>query len=449
MHRTGHDPRRGRRFRRVCCTTLLLTLSISAAPGQVTRKAAFVANSGNLEGSVSSFTFNADGSLNFVQKIITGERPSTSVYEPGCNPYTIAISPNGRYLATGHASSDDPIQQVTLLEVASDATLSVIYEHPHPDTAMDVEWIDDRYLAALRTDFGQTNQVIIYELDADTPALVEVDRGDCGTFTTSLAVHPSRTRLYAGDSNANRIYPFQIAPDGTLTPLASTATGNTYPLGVGVSPDGLKLYAGGGISSGGHAVLGYHILPAGTLQAMTGTPFNSPGESPKDTAFSSDASMLFVSHGTDATVRSFLIDAETGAPTATGFFFDVGMQGSLGDHAVLHDWLLVTDNTTALDGVRGLYSFDILPNGGLAINGAIVDTQGINPREIAVWRPPCPGDTDGDDDVDLVDLAVLLGTYGLCHGDPGYVPQADFNGDDCVTLDDLAELLGHYGQTCL
>ena len=57
-----------------------------------------------------------------------------------------------------------------------------------------------------------------------------------------------------------------------------------------------------------------------------------------------------------------------------------------------------------------------------------------------------PGDTDRDGDVDLMDLAELLGTYGACSGDAGFNPNADFNGDGCVDLFDLADLLGHYGK---
>ncbi len=59
--------------------------------------------------------------------------------------------------------------------------------------------------------------------------------------------------------------------------------------------------------------------------------------------------------------------------------------------------------------------------------------------------PPLVGDLDGDGDVDLTDLAILLGAYGTCDGDPNYNPVADLDGNDCVDLTDLALLLGNYG----
>ena len=55
------------------------------------------------------------------------------------------------------------------------------------------------------------------------------------------------------------------------------------------------------------------------------------------------------------------------------------------------------------------------------------------------------GDIDGDGDVDLSDLASLLGCYGTAAGNPGYDSAADFNADGIVDLGDLAALLGNYG----
>jgi hypothetical protein len=56
-----------------------------------------------------------------------------------------------------------------------------------------------------------------------------------------------------------------------------------------------------------------------------------------------------------------------------------------------------------------------------------------------------PGDLNGDGVIDLIDLALLLGSYGTCEGDGGYNPNADIDESGCVDLPDLATLLASYG----
>jgi hypothetical protein len=60
--------------------------------------------------------------------------------------------------------------------------------------------------------------------------------------------------------------------------------------------------------------------------------------------------------------------------------------------------------------------------------------------------PLCPGDLDNDLDVDLSDLAQLLGNYGTASG--AVYEDGDLDGDGDVDLSDLAALLGQYGTTC-
>jgi len=57
-----------------------------------------------------------------------------------------------------------------------------------------------------------------------------------------------------------------------------------------------------------------------------------------------------------------------------------------------------------------------------------------------------PGDVDGDGDVDLTDLSLLLGAFGATQGQPGYNPDADLDGDGDVDLTDAAILLSHFGE---
>lgn len=56
-----------------------------------------------------------------------------------------------------------------------------------------------------------------------------------------------------------------------------------------------------------------------------------------------------------------------------------------------------------------------------------------------------PGDVDGDQDVDLTDLARLLVAFGACSGDALFDANADFDGDGCIGLGDVSMLLDDFG----
>lgn len=58
----------------------------------------------------------------------------------------------------------------------------------------------------------------------------------------------------------------------------------------------------------------------------------------------------------------------------------------------------------------------------------------------------CTGDLNGDNHVDLSDLAALLANYGLASG--ATYSQGDLNGDGKVDLSDLAALLAVFGNNC-
>ncbi|MCC6360858.1 MAG: hypothetical protein IT450_19135 [Phycisphaerales bacterium] len=60
--------------------------------------------------------------------------------------------------------------------------------------------------------------------------------------------------------------------------------------------------------------------------------------------------------------------------------------------------------------------------------------------------PPCVGDVDGDRDVDLSDLAVLLSHFGTPGG--AGENEGDLDGDGDVDLTDLSVLLNRFGLAC-
>jgi len=61
---------------------------------------------------------------------------------------------------------------------------------------------------------------------------------------------------------------------------------------------------------------------------------------------------------------------------------------------------------------------------------------------------PCPGDADGDADVDFGDLNAVLAAFNASPADLRYLAWADFNADCAVDFQDLNIALGSYSQPC-
>ncbi len=58
----------------------------------------------------------------------------------------------------------------------------------------------------------------------------------------------------------------------------------------------------------------------------------------------------------------------------------------------------------------------------------------------------CQGDIDGDGDVDLSDLGIVLSGFGTPSG--ATLETGDLDGDGDVDLSDLGIVLARYGQPC-
>ncbi len=96
-----------------------------------------------------------------------------------------------------------------------------------------------------------------------------------------------------------------------------------------------------------------------------------------------------------------------------------------------------------LDGESRFFDDPNTPDG----DGGLPPTVDIGAYEFGDSDlPPCRGDLDGDRDIDLADLAVLLANYGMSEGAGGADGDMDCDGD--VDLSDLSQLLAAYGHTC-
>lgn len=408
--------------------------------------AIFIANDGNLEGSVSSFSIAGNGTPVLIDKLVTGARGSTSEDEPGANVIAIDIAPNGNYIATGHATGSISGDFVSFIAVQPDGTMSLSTQYLMPETTFSVAWIDDDYLAVTQTIAFGTNELVVLHFEPDTLAVTEVDRIYCGTFATRVLKHPTLRTLYVNDSGSvNQLWSFSVDDAGQLS-LKQNLSVPHYPLGVELDRTGHHLFAAGGISSGGHAFSVYSIDDGGNMTLVAGSPFTSPGQSPKAFTVHPDNAMLFVEHGTDATLRSFAFNDQTGIPTSLGGSFDVGLQGTLGGSDSWGDYLYVTDESTAIDGLRGLYCLAINFNTGALtpVTPTPVDTTGITPESVLIWDPgnPCRADLTGDGVLDFFDVAEFLQLFS--DGDLA----ADFTGDSVLDFFDVAQFLQEFSDGC-
>jgi hypothetical protein len=108
-----------------------------------------------------------------------------------------------------------------------------------------------------------------------------------------------------------------------------------------------------------------------------------------------------------------------------------------------------------LDGGGGMYSTGGAlelsgtvgqPDAGVVLTGGSLELVGGFWPAFSGADEFCYGDLDDDGDIDLSDLATLLGAYGQTSG-MNY-EDGDLDGDGDVDLSDLAGLLGVYGTTC-
>jgi probable HAF family extracellular repeat protein len=108
----------------------------------------------------------------------------------------------------------------------------------------------------------------------------------------------------------------------------------------------------------------------------------------------------------------------------------------------------------AVHGMRDLNDLLVNPSGwelqsarSVNSSGAIVG-HGLHDGVVRAFllEPIIFGDLDGDRDVDLADLSILLANYGMTGG-AGY-EDGDLDDDGDVDLTDLSALLAVYGATC-
>lgn len=100
-------------------------------------------------------------------------------------------------------------------------------------------------------------------------------------------------------------------------------------------------------------------------------------------------------------------------------------------------------------GVAALATFDDGSGPALFVGGGFRHAGGKLSAYWARWQ--ClAGDLTGDGCVDAADLGLLIGSFGTCPGEPGYLPAAGTLAPDdpCVEQADLGAMMRNFGVGC-
>ena len=284
-------------------------------------------------GGVSAFAIDQE----------TGQlSPLNTQRTAGRLPCHCAIDPTGQFLLVAtHADGT-----VELLWIAEDGSLGPVLsvhrhsgsgKHPRRQASPHAHSVnlDPAGRFALVPDLG-TDRVAVYELDAGRRTLTPHPERDAriapGSGPRHMAFHPDRGHAYLINELAATITAFFYdAATGRLRQLQTVSTlpdgfpGHHAAAEVAVHPSGRFLYASNRSygSSGEPPVRGEDSIVWFGIDARSGelTPrgrVQGTGESPRSFVIDASRGLLYLASQRGDHLESYLIDASTGALSATG-----------------------------------------------------------------------------------------------------------------------------------
>ena len=194
-------------------------------------------------------------------------------------------------------------------------------------------------------------------------------------------------------------------PSSPAFPFISPADGVPVGMENFASPMGISIHDGAGVSAYTGTRSGIALLDIGGLQNTFGVAGATIGTNPN----------VIANVGYN------------GQEIASGSFLAPGSVG-------VYQIRIISAAANVLDQVNTPPAFSPVSP------AQIVYAQNAFNFEVSL---DCPGDLDGDVDVDLTDLAILLSDFDCTSGCAG-----DVDGDDDTDLTDLAILLANFDLTC-
>lgn len=91
----------------------------------------------------------------------------------------------------------------------------------------------------------------------------------------------------------------------------------------------------------------------------------------------------------------------------------------------------------------GTFQVAVKPQSNLQVVDTVEIVAGTNTFDFGTAPT---GDANGDNQVNIIDFSVLVATFGLMSGEPGFNPNADFDGNGQVNIVDFSLLVSTFGQ---
>jgi len=372
-------------------------------------------------GTVTALQVNGDGTLTELSSAFTNDLP-----------YELALSPNGRWLAVGHASAllDEDL---IIYRVNADATLEMWAVETVRSSPFEIVWRDNETLIMLETENGDSG-VATYHFDPNAPLISRIEQIDAigtGIFSSHLVLHPNKRWLYVPDSplfGTSSIRFIDVADDGTLTEQQTLVT-VPFALDVKITPNGRNLYMVTG--AGDESIAGFNIDPfSGTLSEQTFSPYAVSAGAPSALDISDDGLLLVAFHGATETLTSYSISIDDGFLQDTLNSFNIGGNGIFEAIELLGNTLYVTKNANG-DEDAAILTFNVDSQFGsfLPLGGPVA--FGTRPYFMEAWvpLPIVLGDLNSDQLVNQLDIPPFVATLLGEPAEPDHPQRADMNQD--------------------
>jgi hypothetical protein len=294
-----------------------------------------------------------------------------------------------------------------------------------------------------------------------TPRIAKWDGNEWSGLDDGLNNYVSALTIFDDDGDDPNSDPPALHVGGGFTSAGGIATNYVAKWD---GKDWFPLSSGPGQNGTNGPVYALTVFDGGSHQSAlyAGGEFTVAGGSPANRVATWDGSSWWnLGNGVNSPVWALTVfDYDDEGPAASalyvgGYFTFAGMNEA--QRIAAWDGSSWSPVDSGLDdGARAMIVFDDDGDDpesdppGLYVGGEFTTAGSMSSEYIAKWGclgdEPCFGDLDGDDDVDLADLSILLAHYGMTSG--ATYQDGDLDGDEDVDLLDLAALLSVYGTTC-